>query len=369
MQGQGGATTRQPAAADLLRTLAWCAPENIPIALADGSADPPAPNQAIGLLTAYNMITPAPSTGTLAVHRLVQALARIPDAHDPHRTRDHIDHTREQATSNLYNTLPDDVDDPATWPTWRTLLPHIDTLADHAETGTDTAITAYLLHGAGQFLTDQGSPAREIEHLQRSLTAYVRVLGEDHFRTLHSRNRLAVAHQGAGDLALAIPLPEQTLADQLRVLGPEHPNTRAAREGAAYWQARAHGQLPERGCRPSQPRPPAAAWNAVGCHGFAGVITVPRSHRWKDAAGGYPPIVPKCRRSGRQVEYGPHLPALDEQQRQPRRPRPLRSERSDCGLRDGRRAVTGMGPVSVSGPCRSPASSSCRAAPPPHRSP
>lgn len=44
--------TLQPTAADLLRTMAWYAPENIPTTLTDGSTDPPALNHAIGLLTA-----------------------------------------------------------------------------------------------------------------------------------------------------------------------------------------------------------------------------------------------------------------------------------------------------------------------------
>ncbi|MFE9469227.1 hypothetical protein ACFYNW_37465 [Streptomyces virginiae] len=89
-------------------------PENIPTTLADGSTDPPALNQAIGLLTAYNMITPDPATNTLAIHRLVQALTRTPDPDNPHRTPSQIDHAREQATTNLYDALPHTLDDPAT---------------------------------------------------------------------------------------------------------------------------------------------------------------------------------------------------------------------------------------------------------------
>ncbi|WP_331462010.1 DUF7779 domain-containing protein [Streptomyces sp. KMM 9044] len=100
-------TTLQPHAADLLRTLAWYAPENIPTTLLDtGPADPPTRNAALGLLTAYSMITPDPATGTLAVHRLVQALARTPDPDDPHRTPTLIDQARQQATNCLHTALP-----------------------------------------------------------------------------------------------------------------------------------------------------------------------------------------------------------------------------------------------------------------------
>ncbi|MEV6400830.1 tetratricopeptide repeat protein, partial [Streptomyces sp. NPDC051907] len=217
--------TRQPAAADLLRTLAWYAPEDIPTTLADGSTDPPALNQAIGLLTAYNMIIPDPGAGTLAVHRLVQALARTPDPDDPQRTCDLIDHAREQATVNLYNALPPTVEDPATWPTWRALLPHIDALADHTAADTDTDTTACLLSDAGLFLTDLGSSTRGIKRLERARTASERLLGADHPGTLTTRDNLALAYRQAGDPARAVPLFEQTLADKVRVLGADHPDT------------------------------------------------------------------------------------------------------------------------------------------------
>ncbi|MFE4258960.1 FxSxx-COOH system tetratricopeptide repeat protein, partial [Streptomyces sp. NPDC056883] len=227
-------TARQPAAADLLRTLAWYAPENIPTTLANGSTDPPTRNQAIGLLTAYNMITVDPATSTLAVHRLVQALTRTPDTDDPYRTPSHINQARERATSNLCKALPAALYDPTTWPTWRTLLPHIDALAEHTAPDTDTSTTAGLLHMAGRFLTDQGLTARGIMHLQRAFAASERVLGEDHPDTLDSRNHLAHAYQAAGDLGRAIPLFEQTLVDRLRVLGEDDPATLGSSGNLAY---------------------------------------------------------------------------------------------------------------------------------------
>ncbi|MEU1827519.1 tetratricopeptide repeat protein, partial [Streptomyces abikoensis] len=218
-------TTLQPEAADLLRTLAWYAPENIPATLADTLTDPPSLHAAIGLLTAYSMITPDPGTGTLAIHRLVQALTRTPDPDDPHRTPHHIEQAREQATANLATALPATWNEPATWPAWRTLLPHIDALADHATQDTDTATTAHILSQAGLFLDNQGLPARAIRHHQRALTDRVRVLGADHPDTLTSANNLANAYHSAGDPGRAIPLLKQTLTDSMRVLGADHPDT------------------------------------------------------------------------------------------------------------------------------------------------
>ncbi|MFB7467291.1 tetratricopeptide repeat protein, partial [Streptomyces sp. NPDC056224] len=252
MYGHGGATTpaqrtiariwditldqiatRQPAAADLLRTLAWYSSENIPTALADGSTDPSALHQAIGLLAAYNMIKVDSVTGTLAVHRLVQALARTPDPADPRRAPLHITRAREQATANLRAAVPGVWNDLATWPAWRTLIPHIDAFIRHAAPDTDTTTTALILGVAGRFLDDQGQPARAITYLHRALSAYERLEGEHSSGTLASRHGLAVAYETAGDLDTAVSLYERNLRDSERVLGTDHPNTVTSRSSLA----------------------------------------------------------------------------------------------------------------------------------------
>ncbi|MDT0479766.1 tetratricopeptide repeat protein [Streptomyces doebereineriae] len=227
-------TVLQPQAADLLRLLAWYAPDQIPATLLDGHFDPPALNAALGLLTAYSMITPDPATNTLTVHRLVQTLARTPDPDDPHRTPHLVDHARTHATTQLDTALPATWDNPATWPTWRTLLPHIDALAGHTPADTDTDTTADLLNRTGLFLDNQGQLTRAINHLRRALADMMRVLGEDHPSTLSSRNNLACAYRSAGDLARAIPLFEQNLAHMVQVLGEDHPDTLGSRNNLAY---------------------------------------------------------------------------------------------------------------------------------------
>ena len=193
-----------PLAGQVLRILAWYAPEAIPRALLDGLADPPALLRATGRLAAYSMLTA--DAGVLAMHRLVQAVTRTPDPGDPHRSPQAIDDARDQATRQLADAVPAGWQDPAGWPAWRTLLPHIEALASHTPPDADTETTAYLLNQAGLFLDDQGQPARAAGYFQRALADYVRVLGEDHPRTLTSRNNLAYAYQAAGDLGRAIPL-------------------------------------------------------------------------------------------------------------------------------------------------------------------
>ena len=60
-----------------------------------------------------------------------------------------------------------------------------------------------------------------------------RTLGPDDPDTLAARNNLAVAYQTAGRIDEAIALHEQALADRERVLGPDHPGTLNSRSNLA----------------------------------------------------------------------------------------------------------------------------------------
>ncbi len=86
---------------------------------------------------------------------------------------------------------------------------------------------------------DLGDPHTAISLLEPALADSLRVLGPDHPDTLTSRNNLAYAYETAGRVAEAIPLHEETLTDRLRVLGPDHPNTLTSRNNlaGAYWAA------------------------------------------------------------------------------------------------------------------------------------
>jgi tetratricopeptide (TPR) repeat protein len=54
---------------------------------------------------------------------------------------------------------------------------------------------------------------------------------------LTARSYLASAYRAAGDLAAAVPLHEQNIADSERVLGPDHPETLVARANLGYLYA------------------------------------------------------------------------------------------------------------------------------------
>ena len=69
---------------------------------------------------------------------------------------------------------------------------------------------------------------------EQVLADRIRVLGPDHPDTLSSRNSLAYAYISVGRLADAIALYEQTDADSVRVLGPDHPDTFVSRNNLAF---------------------------------------------------------------------------------------------------------------------------------------
>ena len=220
-----------PLAGQVLRILAWYAPEAIPRMLLDGLADPPAVLRAVGRLAAYSMLTaerghpgPAPAGAGRDPHPRPGRPPPRPPGDRP------TPGTRPPASS------------PAPCPNRkirragraggccsRTSTPWP---ATHHRTPTPrpppTSSTRPEL-----FLDGQGQPGRAAGYLQRALADYGRVLGADHPDTLTSRNNLAAAYRAAGDLGRAIPLHEQTLADRERVLGADHPDTLTSRNNLA----------------------------------------------------------------------------------------------------------------------------------------
>ncbi|WP_067694065.1 FxSxx-COOH system tetratricopeptide repeat protein [Nocardia jejuensis] len=232
---------KYPAAAEVLRAVAWYAPEAIPFTLLDGLAEPPALHTALGALAAYSMITLDPTMATVSVHRLVQAVARTPDPQDPQRTPALIERSHDRASTTLRDVLsePETLVD---WPAVRILLPHIAALIAH--TTEDTIITTNILVVAVQLLSGQGATARAIEYAERALASCERIFGPEQPRTLTARNDLAHTYQAAGRLDEATILLEQNLADRERILGVEHPHTLTSRNNLAYTYGAA-GRLDE----------------------------------------------------------------------------------------------------------------------------
>ena len=232
-----------PGAVGLLRLLAFCAPEAIPVRLllqprprlagrlGDQVApvlvplleDPLAASDAIGAVRRYSLVTPA-AGGSVSVHRLVQAVTA--DQMPAELARQW-----QQATSVVIeDAIPSDTDLPGTWPVCAALLPHAQTaLAD------DSAEIARIAN----YLGSSGSYAAARDLQRRILDARERVFGPEHPDTLAARHELAHWTGEAGDPAAARNQYAALLPAVERILGPEHPGTLAARHEHVRWTGRA----------------------------------------------------------------------------------------------------------------------------------
>jgi tetratricopeptide (TPR) repeat protein len=160
----------QPIAADLLRTLAWYAPDHIPVAVLADFARPPDLNRAVGLLIAYSMITPEPASGTLSIHRLVQAVARTPDPDDPNRAAADIARAQEQATILLLDSFPN---------IRKADFGALFTNAPDASCDTEAFADLMLRMASTGYLGIAG--------VARAQDAYERILGPDHAKVMNCK--------------------------------------------------------------------------------------------------------------------------------------------------------------------------------------
>jgi tetratricopeptide (TPR) repeat protein len=225
---------QEPLTGEILRTFAWFSPDPIPRDLAYQLHDDPLTvDDGLALLHSYSMITLTPRSVT--IHRLVQAVARLPDPADPHRTPDAISQARDRAAHVLLDTLPEGpLFNVPGWPRWRELLPHALALTDHIDQ--DTPATAAILTAASGFLQGDGHFDQAIATTRRAVDACQQLHGPDAPDTLTARSFLASAYRAAGDLE-ATPLHQQNLDDCERVYGADHPETLVARANLAYLYA------------------------------------------------------------------------------------------------------------------------------------
>ncbi|MEU6746688.1 tetratricopeptide repeat protein [Spirillospora sp. NPDC046719] len=224
-----------PNTGDLLRTLAWFAPNDIPRvlvrALAEEFGGVPQTEAAIGRLAAYNLISA--NDAVIGTHRLVQAVARTPDVNDIHRQPNDIAVAKDRAARALLAAAPRDTEAPDTWPWWQTILPHIGHLSRQSLPEDDSMFTGVLLNTTGAFLAEHAIYKHALDCQLRALAVSERLLGEDDTLTMSFRNDVACVYEHLGELELAIPIYEKNLLDRERLLGKGHRHTRTSRSNLA----------------------------------------------------------------------------------------------------------------------------------------
>ena len=232
-----------PAAVGLLRLLAFCAPEAIPLrlllrprpglagrlgnkvapALVPLLEDPLAAGDAIGALRRYSLVIPA-ADGSVSVHRLVQAItvAQMP--------AELAVAWREAASAVIEAALPADPRSPDSWAMFASLVSHVQAAPTDNSSG---------MWRVASYLGYSGSYAAAKDLQQRVLDTQVRVSGPEHPDTLRGRVHLARWTGEAGDAAGARDQFAALLPVCERVLGAEHSYTLAARAGLALWTGEA----------------------------------------------------------------------------------------------------------------------------------
>jgi hypothetical protein len=213
------------AAAELARLCAFLGPEPIPLAwfhpaaghlsglLGTRAADPVAFRRLLAQL-GRSSLARIDHRG-LQLHRLTQAILRDSLTGQAAATRAH-------AEAMLTASNPGDADEPATWPGWAQLLPHL--LASDPAATSNSGFRD-LACEACWYLYMRGD-ARVCHDLVRHLhQQWLDRLGPDDRHTLRAANTLAIALGQIGRYDAARQLTEDTLARRQRILGEDHPDT------------------------------------------------------------------------------------------------------------------------------------------------
>jgi hypothetical protein len=233
-----------PAAAGLVRLLAFLAPEPVPLALllaGDGAAgglspevaaavggllgDAVAAGDAIAALRRYSLVTPA-GDGLVLVHRLVQAVTRA------QLSADEADGWGQAAAALVEAAVPADTRLPAVWPVCAMLLPHARAVLDPTSSG---------IWRIAQYLGWSGSypAARDLFQLIADARTGSDAYGPEHPGTLATRHNLAYWTGWAGDAGGARDQFAALLPVSERVHGPEHRETLVTRNQLAIWTGEA----------------------------------------------------------------------------------------------------------------------------------
>ena len=235
----------EPGAAGLLRLLAFCAPEAIPVRLllqprpglteqlgrkvvlllAPLLEDPLTVSDAIAALRKYSLIAPA-AGDTMWVHQLIQAVTA--DQMPGELARE----WRQAAANLIEAAIPNDTELPETWPVSAALLPHARAVLNLTSSG---------MFRIAQYLGRSGSypAARDLFQLIVDARREDNAYGVEHRDTLIARHELAHWTGRVKDAAGARDQFAALLPVVERIFGREDAYTLIARANLARWTGEA----------------------------------------------------------------------------------------------------------------------------------
>ncbi|MFL5664686.1 MAG: tetratricopeptide repeat protein [Ktedonobacteraceae bacterium] len=220
-----------PSAADLLRFLAFLAPDAIPEEMIIAGASELSPqlqalatddtllDQPLKILHGFSLVQRNTDKRLLFIHRLVQAVLKT-------QMTDQAQHAWAEHTVRAVDQAFPDVTDIEAWEQCERLLPHALACAELINEYTFALPeAARLLNQTGDYLDDHAQYEQAKSLLERALAIHEQVLGPNHPETALNLNNLAALYYNQGNYERAKPLLERALAIHEQVLGPNHPTT------------------------------------------------------------------------------------------------------------------------------------------------
>lgn len=223
--------TISPAAADVLRTIAFLAPDVIPfeifsrgalslggpIAAALSDPDELAMAELLRPLARYSLIRSDGALRTFGVHRLVQEIVRAAIGESERRTY------VERTVAALNAAFPEV--EYASWAQCDRLVPHVVSIAGWVEShNVHSDGAGRILNQTGRYLTERGRYTEAEPLHERALAIGERAVGPDHPDVAMSLNNLAVVRWQQGRYVEAEPLYERALTIRERAFTPDHPD-------------------------------------------------------------------------------------------------------------------------------------------------
>src|SRR5436305_2004012 len=219
------------AAADLLRMMAYLAPDAIPETiiiegashlgplLAPVAADPFELGQAVEALRGYSLIQRDPGTQTLVVHRLVQAVLRD-------SMESEAEEEWKRRVVRAVNAASPKVQEVSQWPACEQWLPHALMCAIWIDQENMAILeAARLLNNAAYYLDDRARYMEAEPLYVRALKISEEQLGASHPDTATSLNNLALLYNNQGKYSEAELLYVRALKIREEQLGASHPQT------------------------------------------------------------------------------------------------------------------------------------------------
>ncbi|WP_406494683.1 FxSxx-COOH system tetratricopeptide repeat protein [Streptomyces sp. NBC_01604] len=217
---------QDPEAADVMNACALLAPEPFALPTDFGDeADEASPvgrvvtdrrtrSRVLSALHQHGLARVA--AGSLHLHRLTQAVLKDQLTTEERAVAAH------NASVLLAAASPDTSDDPASWPRWLNLLPHLLAIDP---TDLVTADARFAACEACFYLLDRGSAPAVLPRLDDLHQAWNSLLGPDHAHTWWAVNYLAIAFTAVGDHERAYVLHRDLFDWRRRVLGEDHVDT------------------------------------------------------------------------------------------------------------------------------------------------